>query len=95
MGKDGWLFYNNQNDGDPLAQYKGKCLFSNEELELIADNLSVTQVNLAKEGREFVLFIAPNKERVYSEYMPEYYGEPAEIYAALQVITYLLNILVR
>lgn len=38
---------------------------------------------------DFVLFIAPNKERIYSEYMPAKYGEPAKVYAVLQLIEYL------
>ena len=40
-------------------------------------------------GKEFVLFIAPNKERIYSEMLPKKYGEPAEMYAALQLVEYL------
>ena len=41
------------------------------------------------QGKEFVIFIAPNKERVYSEYMPYYFGQPSENYRALQVYQYL------
>lgn len=89
LGKEGWLFYNDRNDGNPIEQYKGYNLFTDNELEVIAKNLSEMKETLAKEERDFVLFIAPNKERVYSEYMPEYYGEPAETYAVLQVVEYL------
>lgn len=88
-GKDGWLFYSNVKDNDPIGNYKGENLFTDEELELIAQNMITTRDNLAAEGCEFVLFIAPNKERVYSEKMPDYLGEPAEMYAALQVVEYL------
>lgn len=90
-GKNGWLFYSNVKDNDPIGSYKGKNLFTDDELALIAKNMVTTRDNLAAEGCEFVLFIAPNKERVYSEEMPEYYGEPAEMYAALQVVEYLKN----
>ena len=41
------------------------------------------------EEREFIIFIPPNKERVYSEYMPDYYGEPAEMYPVRQIVEYL------
>ena len=44
---------------------------------------------LAEDGIEFVLFFAPNKSRVYPEYMPGSYGEPAEKYRLLQLVNYL------
>lgn len=89
IGKDDWLFYNDSSDGDPIGHYRGKTLFSEEELEKIAENMIVTRDNLAKEGCEFVIFAAPNKERIYAEYMPNIYGKPAEQYALLQVVEYL------
>ena len=89
FGKQGWLFYTNVNDGKPLNNYRGEDLFTNMELRRIADSLVRTRDNLRKQGCEFVLFIAPNKERVYSEYMPERYGAPSENYAAKQLVTFL------
>lgn len=41
------------------------------------------------QGKEFVIFIAPNKERIYYEYMPAQYGLPADNYGALQIYNYL------
>lgn len=89
IGKDGWLFYKDVTDGDPIGLYRGKHLLSESELEQIARSMQTTKDNLEAEGREFVIFIPPNKERVYSEYMPDYYGEPAEIYPVLQIVEYL------
>ena len=89
FGKDGWFFYSNVNDGDPVSSYRGEDLFTQAELREIVVNLRRTRENLAKRGCEFVLFIAPNKERVYSEYMPDRYGAPAENYAARQLVDFL------
>ena len=89
LGKDGWYFYNNVNDGDPVSSYRGEDLFTSAELREIAVNLRKTQTNLAKQGIDFVLFIAPNKERVYPEYMPDRYGAPAEDYAVKQLVEFL------
>ncbi len=88
-GRDGWLFYNSDADDNPVEGYKGMQLFTEEELLRIADNLTVTQALLAERGTEFVLFIAPNKERIYAEKMPSYYGVPAEVYRTGQLVEYL------
>ncbi len=89
VGKEGWLFYDGEDDGDPIGCYRGTNLFSQEELETIAKNLTDAERYLEERNVEFVLMIAPNKERMYPEMMPDYYGEPAERYAALQLIEYL------
>lgn len=89
LGKDGWLFYNDVEDGDPMADYLGENLFTEKQLQQIAENMVAAEEYLADKGCEFVLFIAPNKSRVYSEMMPDYYGEPSEEYAVLQIVEYL------
>lgn len=89
VGKDGWLFYKNRADGLALECYTGSELLTQEELESIAHNLTHVRDTLAAEGIEFVLYIAPDKERVYSEYMPDYYGEQAEECMLTQLLSYL------
>ena len=89
VGKNGWLFYNDLQDGNPIACYKGEDRLTDEQLANIAATLVTSRDNLLKEGIEFVIFIAPNKERIYQEDMPSYYGKPAEQYAALQIYQYL------
>jgi len=89
LGKDGWLFYGSSTDGTSRQCYDGSMLFAAEELEQIAANLTKTKDRLAQQGTEFVVFIAPSKERVYSEYMPDYMGEPAQLCMLNQVISYL------
>ncbi|MCR5618910.1 MAG: hypothetical protein K6F65_02335 [Lachnospiraceae bacterium] len=76
VGKDGWLFYNAENIGNGISigQYKGIEKFTDEELRQAAGSLEATQKWCEEHGCEFVLFIAPNKERVYGEYMPDEYG---------------------
>lgn len=88
-GKDGWLFYNNKADGDPIASYKGEDLLTEDELASIAKTLCISRDNLASEGCDFIIFIAPNKERIYADELPDYYGDPADEHAALQIYSYL------
>jgi len=89
IGKQGWLFYFNNEDGYSKDDYLGENLFTDEDLKNIVENCTAFQETLEKQGREFVLFIAPNKERIYSEYMPDKYGKPATMYRTLQVVQYL------
>ncbi len=89
LGKDGWLFYNRVSAGDPIANYKGMDLFTEEELCAIGDKLEAFRASLLSEGKEFVLLIPPNKERIYSEYMPDRYGKPAAQSRVQQLVDYL------
>lgn len=89
IGKDGWLFYNCEDDGEPISDYLGENLFTEEQLEDIRERLTKAERHLAESNAEFILMIVPNKERVFSEMMPDYYGEPAEQYRTRQLIEYL------
>ena len=91
VGRKGWLFYKGAqvNSEDPVADYTGTNLFSEEQLETIARNMKEAQQLLKDRGSDFVIFIAPNKERVYSEYMPRSYGAPAKENRLSQVTSYL------
>jgi len=88
-GKDDWLFYNDVRDGDPMSDYTGRKLYSEKDLRTIARNMEMTKDNLEAQGTKFVLLIAPNRERVYSEYIPSYYGKPAKENILKQVVDYL------
>ena len=91
IGKDGWLFYKGAqaNHEDPVSDYMGTNLFTQEELERIRENMLAARDELASRECRFIIYIAPNKERVYSEYMPAAYGEPAENCRMNQVVDYL------
>ncbi|MCI9358715.1 MAG: hypothetical protein HFH59_14550 [Lachnospiraceae bacterium] len=89
IGKDGWLFYCRKDDGDPIACYKAVDLFSQEELDLIMENLVKTQRFLEDRNCEFILYIAPNKERIYYEKMPDYYGIPGKYNRVDQLVEFL------
>ena len=90
IGNDHWLFYNSYGDGDPIGSYKGNDIYTEEELKEIAD-YCVQQAEVVESmGKEFVIFMAPNKERIYQEYVPkDRYGEISENYGLLQIYNYL------
>lgn len=69
-GKGGFIFYTGE-EGEALSQYKGTLKYSDDEINSIVDNLISTKEYLEERGCRFVLFITPNKERMYKEYMPD------------------------
>lgn len=89
IGDDNWLFYSRTDDGNPIGCYQGTNLCTEDELSLLLDNCLLQRDILAANGSEFIIFVAPNKERIYSQYMPDRYGQPAEQYRAKQVVDYL------
>ena len=91
VGKEGWLFYKGSQVAgeDPIGDYMGTNLLTEEELSVIAANFTQMRDDLAQMGCEFYLYIAPNKERVYSEYMPDMYGDPSEYSKIDQLVDYL------
>jgi hypothetical protein len=87
--KKGWLYYVNQEDGDPVSNYEGRDLLTEAQLKQIAENLETAQNYFKERDIEFVLFIAPNKERVCYDNLPDYFGRPAENYGTQQIVDYL------
>ena len=93
LGDRGWLFYNSDaaQDGHTVDMYLGDFRYSDEQLQQIASNLTSAADYLNSNNCEFILYIAPNKERVYSENMPSNYrdAERLENSATVQLISYL------
>lgn len=88
VGKDGWLFFQGE-EKNSLFQYKGLHPYSEEQLRQIADNLTAAQQYLDRQGITFILFIAPNKERVYADNMPGYILRDETADNAGQLVAYL------
>jgi len=93
VGRDGWLFYKGaQNFGEnPVADYQGSNLYTDAELEIIAENMQAAKEALESRGIKFTLLLIPNKERVYDKYMPASYGEAAQNNRMEQVADYLVR----
>ena len=71
LGKDGWLFYKVMTDGTPLYDYMGINHFSDNELETILGNMERFSKLSKERGFKLAFLTVPNKEQVYSEYMPD------------------------
>lgn len=67
LGSDGWLYYT-----PTLADYTGTEPLSQRELWMAANNLALMQEYCQSQGKEFAFVIAPNKNSLYPEHMPDY-----------------------
>ncbi|OGV58986.1 MAG: hypothetical protein A2283_23375 [Lentisphaerae bacterium RIFOXYA12_FULL_48_11] len=73
LGKDGWLFYDGKarNDGDPIADYRGTRPMTGEQCFQWEAVTRARASWLASRNVRYVFVVAPNKETIYSEYMPD------------------------
>lgn len=89
LGRDNWLFYKTEVDGHPLMDYMGTNCFTEKQLEEVADNLTRIRDGIEAYGCRFVVVNCPNKEQIYSEYMPETVVRISDESRADQIAAYL------
>ena len=70
LGKDRWLFYNSERDGNPIEDYRRLNLLSENELVRKANHLIRRNNWLSKLGIKYVYVIVPNKSSIYPDQMP-------------------------
>lgn len=78
QGEDGWLFYKTTTDGDPIADYTGTNAYSEEEMAAILSQLLEVKEQLRQNKQMLIVFLPPNKESIYAQYMPDQYVQAAE-----------------
>lgn len=74
-GKENWYFFNG---GASVEDYRGQNLLSETDLITIASKVLETSRHFKELGVDFVVLLAPNKEGIYSEYMPSCYTRLSE-----------------
>lgn len=68
LGKAGWLFYSGEKS---LEDFRGITTYDSHTLEKWAETLEIKRKWLAERGVKYLFIIAPNKETIYGEYLPE------------------------
>ncbi len=89
LGKVGWLFYKTDTDGEPLHDYMGITRFTDRELESVYEGLIRLGERLDEEGIRYAVLTVPNKEQVYSEYMPDTVERISDISRLDQLTAYM------
>ena len=71
-GDEGWMFYDSVkvNNGNTMVDYFGQARFDEEQLKKMAEGINKAADFYAQRGAKYFIVIAPNKEGVYSEFMP-------------------------
>jgi hypothetical protein len=88
LGSDNWLFYKSSTEGDSIADYEGTNRYSSEAMSNILNQALATQEELESRNIKFEIMVAPNKENVYSKYMPNTYTH-SEVSSTDLLIDYL------
>ena len=88
-GKKGWLFYKAIGDGSTLSDYKGTNRYSTQGLKRVENNMMAAKRAVEAKGAHFVVMLAPNKECIYSQYMPKRYKRKTTYTRYDQLYNYL------
>ena len=78
-GEDGWFFYMPSVPGeDAVDDYLGFNRYTQEEMAQYAEKIQQLSDYYAEQGITFVFLIAPGKENIYTEFLPDSYPSRGE-----------------
>ena len=86
IGKNNWLFFTESN---LIDDFVGADPFTPKELETWRFNLEHKRNWLAKHGIRYLFVVAPNKQTIYPEYLPDYLQKDRGQSRLQQLMTYL------
>lgn len=92
IGKENWLYYTGENN---IRDYECTFMFNSEEMAAIQENLMAWEQHLAERGILFYVVIAPNKETIYSQYVPDHIQPGLGICRTEQVVEMLAGTRLR
>jgi alginate O-acetyltransferase complex protein AlgJ len=70
VGRDGWFFHRSADD--VLEQYRGTDTFKSDEVDRWIETMQGREAWLAQRGIDFLVVIAPIKQAIYPEFLPEW-----------------------
>ena len=88
LGENNYLFYCDKNDGNSITDYQGFIQLNERELEIIYNRFNNINEWLTKRKIKFYLVIAPDKQTIYYNYLPDKIKKNNKT-AAEQIIPYL------
>jgi alginate O-acetyltransferase complex protein AlgJ len=73
LGKDSWLFYCSEAlaDGNTVNDFRGTIPLTQRELVKLQRRLEANQHTFARRNIVYLVAIVPNKNTIYSEYLPD------------------------
>jgi hypothetical protein len=93
IGRNGWLFYCSEavRDGNSIRDYQGFSPLNDEELEWLKNKLEKNNAEFQKNNIIYIVVIAPNKNTIYPEYLPDYIKKIYDSTMLDQLVCYLKN----
>ncbi len=89
VGKEGWFFYANPEDGNALEDYRNNDPLTEDELAAWQADLEQKYHWLQARGITYLFVIAPNKHTIYPEYLPETVTKVGQQSRADQLVAHL------
>lgn len=89
LGKNKWIFFKTEDDGEPIKDYMGINHFTQNELAEIAVRLTGVRDYFKERGIDFYIMVIPNKEIVYAENMPDTIVRVNEVSRGEQLASYI------
>ena len=98
VGREGWLFLAKDRTLDVLEEHRAVKPLSEEQLSRLASVYEARRAWLAERGIKYLVVVAPNKDTIYPENLPDAYKQVGPVSRMDQVMGYLdaktsLNIL--
>lgn len=72
IGKAGWLYYGNADDGDVISDVRGSNLYTEDQLADWLSYLQERQKWLAERNIQLLFVAVPNKHTIYPEFLPDW-----------------------
>ncbi|PKO22298.1 MAG: hypothetical protein CVU38_10120, partial [Chloroflexi bacterium HGW-Chloroflexi-1] len=89
VGKDGWFFYANREDGNVIQDYRNNDPLTASDLAAWQADLEQKYRWLHAQGIAYLFVIVPNKHTIYAEYLPDYITKVGAQSRADQLVEYL------
>jgi len=86
IGKNGWLYYDSSGS---ISDYMGLSPYTDSELSDLLNSISARRHLLSQKGIPLLLVIAPNKETIYPEHLPDTIKKIHNLTRQDQLIEYL------
>lgn len=86
IGKDKWLFYTGN---ESMIDTLGVCPFTEDQHKMILERLLAVRDKYVENKDDFIFYIAPNKEIVYRQFVPEYYDPLSDTSKAKELVKYI------
>lgn len=86
LGKEDWMFYKGNGS---VTDMLGVDCFSERQLAGLLESLLKLRSLTVEDPEDFVLYIAPNKEIIYRQYVPDAYAPVTDTSKAKDLIRYI------